>query len=624
MGMRSFVLRRSGFKGISYGRSILENWLNVSANASSSLNSSPFSDSQQRTFHVWKGGSRTHLQSLAGSFLPMILIKELQVAPATTESDACYNEVTDACKQAVAQALQASLQKTGKLDPSEATIVVNNAPSSVKAFASRATEMQASEPDRCKWVETMLEANESHVLELLLESIGVPPERLESLAQSQQGNAQALLFIIRTFERLGISRSDIGGMVEQEPKVLQYTDDEIQAGIQTLKKLQVSEEEMVEAIQKYPLVFSPDVMNNIKLLLEELSVFPSKDVIIRKAVCKNPLRVSTFSPNGARAAVQYLQSFGLSVTRLNVILQRHFRLVLSDVNKELKGHVQFLKDLGIPEENVIKVITKCPGFFFYSLQNGLIAKREYFKSLGIDDSNFAKMVTRLPSIFSFSLENKIKPAVEELRSLGLSPESLRKAIRCKPSLFAYKLGGDISKLIENLNQSNVSERKKVTTFIKLASRRSDHMQNCEDCLVQHGLSCDEAKRILEKEPRILGHSKEALSLKIENLTLRLGVPIKSIVKVPEYLSSDLRKRIFRRQRVLAYLKSKGLLRDMLTLKQMLMPSNKQFCDLYVKSHPEDTEISKIWFESKSGMDKFECFDFIKKWTDDSSEDKTSS
>lgn len=621
MGLGRFVLKSSGLKGIAVRWSISENLLRSLSDSSSSMIIPSNAGLQIRSFSAWKGAGRTSFEMFAGfgrSSLPLTLLaRGIQVeADKATEGDA-FAETAGA-------ALQAYLQKAGKIYLSDAMVVVEKAPSYVTNLAALArqnatTELGSGDFDFRKQVEKYLKETGANVLEPVLESIGVVSERLDNLRpklSTEEKDVQALLFIIRTFHRLGVSRHNIGQMIERELKILCYTEPEIQAGVQALRELQLSEDEILSLIQKYPLVLRQEVVNNIAFLSEELSEFPAKDIIIRKAVVETPDLVRRFSKNGATAVVKYLSSFGISESRLNQIFQNQSRMVCSDVEKKLKLNVEFLKVLGISRERIGKIINRSPRFCFYSLQDNLTAKLEYFKSLSLGSADFAKMVIRYPAIFSASLENKIKPAVAELRSVGLSNEGLKKVILYRPLLFGYKLGGDISELVKGLHEYN-GEKRKVTAFIKLFSRGADQRKRCEDCLVQNGLSRMEAKEVLDKEPGILGYNEQGLSLKIENLTKTLGIPIQNIVKVPEYMSFPLRKRILRRQRVLAYLKAKGLLSNTLTLKELVAPTNKRFCDLYVKSHPEGSEVSRIWFRKEPGVDEHDCLGFIKSSTEGS-------
>ena len=239
-----------------------------------------------------------------------------------------------------------------------------------------------------------------------------------------------------------------------------------------------------------------------------------------------------------------------------------------------------------------------------------MGRLDYFKSLGINEAEFSVVISRYPKILTVNLENKIKSMVSELRLIGLSEEGLKKVVMHRPSVLADKVGGDVSNLVRDIKEANYSQNRKVTAFIKLYSRGTGQRKKCEDCLVQHGLSASDAKQMLDKEPGILGYKEAALSAKLDNLTKTLGMPIENVVTVPEYLSFGLKKRVLRRQRVLSYMKSKGLFTDMLSLKQLVSPSNAQFYARFVKAHGEDKELDKLWFRNQDGVGTIDGLNFL--------------
>eukprot|EP00250_Pteridium_aquilinum_P019837 c24594_g1_i1 orf=708-2672(-) len=553
----------------------------------------------------------------------------------------------DADSQAAASALQSYLQKHSKAYLSDAAAVVDCAPLFVRQLVDHvkqkrqettqviqgepgseiSTKEKKNTPEPAqsadagfnfeKQVQVYLSTESVNVLEPIFESVGMVSDRCQALLQKlsvENVDVQSLLFVIRWIQKLGFSRSTVGDIIEKDVGVLSYKSGEVEAGFSTLKELSIPQEEILSLIVRYPLVLKAEVVNNIAALGVELRALPSKDVIIRKAVCDNPNCVQMYAKGCADSVLHFLRSYGLTDERLNHLLQRHFRLVFTDVEKKFKCNVKFLKDLGVSRHTIGKVINRCPNFLFYSLEDNLMVRLEYFKSLGLSEGEFALIVSRYPNIFSASLENKIKPVVEELRTVGLTDEGLKKVMIYRPSLFAYKQGGYMSTLISGLRESSYSENQKVTAFIKLFTRGMDHRKKCEDCLTQYGLSASEAKQVLDKEPGILGYNEKALALRIEHLTKTLGIPIQNVVSAPEYLCFGFRRRILRRQRVLAYMKSAGLLTDAFTLKQLVSPSNTQFYDTFVKPHSEDQELSKIWLKEREGMGKADGLNFIQNYT----------
>ncbi|MCO5561320.1 hypothetical protein L7F22_014941 [Adiantum nelumboides] len=550
-------------------------------------------------------------------FLPTSLTKGMHGLSHTAHaSNSCYvdDEVGDTsdyheCEDreilGAATALHDYMQKDLNLSPEDAAAVVEGAPCFVRNLVAVTKQESEGEADAAttriefsEKVHAYLKGGGSNLLEPVLESIGAKGECLTDLvAQLSAQKLQTIFSLIKVFEKLGVPRSSLRIMVSEDAQVLLCTEDEIVAGFHVLKGLIASEDEVLSLIHRYPLILKSEAISNISLIYDELEEFTSRDDIIRRAVCKFPQHVHKYRKGCAREVVHYLRSYNFTVYRLDQMLQKHARLILTDVEKRLKQNVQFLEDLGGSKDLVYKVINRCPTFLFYSLEENLETKLKYFKELGLDELEFCHVLHRFPNLFSASLENKVKPAVEELRTLGLSDNGLKKVVLYRPSLFCYKLGGDISALVKQLNQSNYAEDMKVTAFIKLYSRGTEHKQKCEDCLVQHGLSVAEAMEVLEKEPGILGYNEHVLNYKLETLKT-FGIPIQTVLKVPEYLCFALRKRVQRRERVLSYMKSKRLFTEGVTLKQLVLHSNTHFYNQLVKPHLDDKELCKIWYRRR--------------------------
>lgn len=503
-----------------------------------------------------------------------------------------------------ATALHGYIQEVLKVSPSAAAAVVEGSPSYVwnlVVVTKQENEVDTDELTEDQFSQKVYQYLKSvgpNLLQPVLESIGCKGERLQDLlAQLSAGNVHSILSVINVLEKQGVPRSSLGAMIsEDDAQVLLCTEGDIEAGFRTLRGLMIPEDEFLSLIQRYPLILKAGTISNISVIYDELEEFASRDNIIRRAVCNNPQHVHMYRKGCAKEVVEYLKSYDFTVFRLDQILQKHARLILTDVEK-LKQNVQFLEDLGGFKDLVYKVINRCPNFLFYSLEDNLEAKLEYFKGLGFEEPDFCQVISRFPNLFSASLENKIKPAVEELRTLGLSDDGLKKVVLYRPSLFGYKLGGDISALVKQLKQSSYPEYSKVTAFIKLYSRGTEHKQRCEEILVQHGLSGAEAKEVLEKEPGILGYSEHVLNDKLESLKT-FDIPVQTVLTVPEYLSFALRKRVQRRERVLSYMKSKGLLTGQVTLKQLVLHANTHFYNELVKPHSEDKELCKIWYRER--------------------------
>ena len=53
---------------------------------------------------------------------------------------------------------------------------------------------------------------------------------------------------------------------------------------------------------------------------------------------------------------------------------------------------------------------------------------EYLRSIGVKEEDIGKVVRRMPSILVYSVEDTMKPRVEYLRSIGVKEEDIGKVV----------------------------------------------------------------------------------------------------------------------------------------------------------------------------------------------------
>ncbi|KAH7288341.1 hypothetical protein KP509_31G022700 [Ceratopteris richardii] len=569
-----------------------------------------------RHFTVFALKSRAWTPVLVPSLSLHCRRESQEAASLSPDSSVRQDAQKDAETEAAGTALQRHLQNQWKAYLTDARSVVSRAPLFLKRLVEivkhsnaegvdddqkeKRTRLSppASDEKFEKQALACLKTENINILEPIMESIGMNSDRIDEVLQKlreRNVDIRSFLFVIRRLEKLGLSRETLGDVVEKEIGVLSYQSDEIERGFLALKDLSINEELIISLIMKYPLIFRSKGIENISVLKEELKELPSKDELFSKAIGDNPACIHEYEAGRAENVLIFLKSYGLKDECLDRMLKRHFRLVFLDVEKQLKPAVMFLKGVGMSRRIIGKVIRRSPGFLFYDVEGNLKKRLEYFKSLGFNETEFALIITRFPIFFSYSLENKIKPAVDKLKVLGLSEIGLKKIVLNRPTLFSHKLDGDLSVLITSLKQSEYTEKQKITAFLNLYSRGADHRKKCEECLVKYGLTDAEAKRVLDKEPGILGYNVYCIASRLDHLTKNLGLSVQNVLSAPSYLSFPFKRRILRREKVLTYMKSKGLLTKDLPLVHLLSPSNIQFYKEFVEPHSNNQELSKIWY-----------------------------
>ena len=134
--------------------------------------------------------------------------------------------------------------------------------------------------------------------------------------------------------------------------------------------------------------------------------------------------------------VQYLkQEVGILAEDIPLLIQRSPAVLTFSIENQIQPRVEFLRDLGISKDNVVKMITRHPQMLHYSFEN-LEEKLRFLGEIGMNDSETALTVTRLSQFFSLSVEDSLRPKFKYLTNeLGGSKDTCVKY----PAYFSLSL-----------------------------------------------------------------------------------------------------------------------------------------------------------------------------------------
>ncbi|CAK9316715.1 unnamed protein product [Citrullus colocynthis] len=147
-------------------------------------------------------------------------------------------------------------------------------------------------------------------------------------------------------------------------------------------------------------------------LLNEVQIpFPD----IRKSIIRCPRILVSDLDLQLRPALKFLRDLGF--VGLNAITCQTTMLLVSSVEHTLLPKIQYLESLGLSHEDVVNMVLRSPALLTYSIQNNLVPKVSYF--LGDMKGDLLELKS-FPQYFSFSLERKIMPRHRSLVEHGLS------------------------------------------------------------------------------------------------------------------------------------------------------------------------------------------------------------
>ena len=165
-------------------------------------------------------------------------------------------------------------------------------------------------------------------------------------------------------------------------------------------------------------------------LLNEVQIpFPD----IRKSIVRCPRLLVSDLDLQLRPALKFLRDLGF--VGLNAITSQTTLLLVSSVEHTLLPKIHYLENLGLSHKDVVNMVLRSPALLTYSIQNNLVPKVDYF--LGDMKGDLSEL-RRFPQYFSFSLERKIKPRHRLLVEHGLSL-SLSKMLKVSDGEFTARL-----------------------------------------------------------------------------------------------------------------------------------------------------------------------------------------
>lgn len=144
-----------------------------------------------------------------------------------------------------------------------------------------------------------------------------------------------------------------------------------------------------------------DLMPVFNFLLREVKI-PQEH--IRKTINRCPRLLTCSVKDRLRPALYYLQRLGFP--KIHFLDCSNTVLLASSVEKTLVPKLEYLKSLGFSHKEAVKMVTRAPGIFTYSINNSLQPKFDYLiNKIGRRHAD----LLRFPQYFSFSLEKRIKP-----------------------------------------------------------------------------------------------------------------------------------------------------------------------------------------------------------------------
>eukprot|EP00276_Gloeochaete_wittrockiana_P006004 CAMPEP_0184648316 /NCGR_PEP_ID=MMETSP0308-20130426/5405_1 /TAXON_ID=38269 /ORGANISM="Gloeochaete witrockiana, Strain SAG 46.84" /LENGTH=444 /DNA_ID=CAMNT_0027080045 /DNA_START=247 /DNA_END=1582 /DNA_ORIENTATION=+ len=256
------------------------------------------------------------------------------------------------------------------------------------------------------------------------------------LKYSVEERASAAVAFLRT---KGFSADDIRGMITRYPVLLTFG---VSRRLQPVWDMLCNEGlDPRIVLRRYPATFDCNLEVGIGDKLRALQrVGVRGSAVLTKA--PNLLR---FSANDQlKPTLDFLVSVGFNAQQLEELVEKKAWILKRDLNKKLIPVVTFLKkQLMMSAEEVTQVLTTCPQFFGFGVEN-LTMKMKWLHSIGLTPEDIKDMIIKVPFTFTLDQPTALKPKVVFMIEQGVTDEDLVKVLKLVPRFFTMSLENEIA------------------------------------------------------------------------------------------------------------------------------------------------------------------------------------
>lgn len=288
----------------------------------------------------------------------------------------------------------------------------------------------------------LLLPKESHMKRLMefLDDIGVaegckrqifllfPPIIFYDIEKDVRPRLQAIL-------KDGMEGKDFGQMLLKYPWILSksilqnhediliFFDDE-----------KVPKTSVAQAIKSCPLLLGLSV-NKLKLVVEQFRNFGIRNQKLGKVIATSP-QLLLQKPQEFHQVVCFLRDLGLDDDIIGRILGRCPEIFASSIGKTLKRKLNFLMGIGVSRRHLPRIIRKYPELFVCDVHRALLPRMTYLMHVGLSKREVALMVCRFSPLLGYSIDKVLKPKLEFLMNSMEKPLS---DVVEYPRYFSYSL-----------------------------------------------------------------------------------------------------------------------------------------------------------------------------------------
>ncbi|KAA8540160.1 hypothetical protein F0562_024277 [Nyssa sinensis] len=225
--------------------------------------------------------------------------------------------------------------------------------------------------------------------------------------------------MVKFLKDIGVPRGCVRNILLLFPPIIFYDiGKNIKPIILAIEKVGAGDEDFGKILLKYPWILSTSIQKNYEEILSFFYMHKVPKASVDRAIKSWPHLLGC-SISKLELMVEQFGELGVIDKKLGQVIASSPQLLLHKP-REFLLVVSFLKDLGLDEETVGRILRRCPEIFATSIEKTLKKKLDFLNGIGVLKSHLPRVIRKYPELFVSDVNKTLLPRIKYLMKSGLS------------------------------------------------------------------------------------------------------------------------------------------------------------------------------------------------------------
>ncbi|KAK2652914.1 hypothetical protein Ddye_012770 [Dipteronia dyeriana] len=244
--------------------------------------------------------------------------------------------------------------------------------------------------------------------------------------------------VVEFLETIGVDRGRIGNILLLFPPIMFSDIKSIRRKVFAFEEVGAMDKDVGKMLLKYPWILSTSILENYKEILLFFDEEKVPKLRADRAIRGLPHLLGC-STSKLKLMVEQIGELRVRNKKLGQVIAKSPQMLLRKPQEFLEV-VSLLEDLGFDNEDVGKILVRCPELFAASIEKTLKKKVEFLNSIGVSNDHLPRVINKYPEFLVSDVDRTLLPRMSYLMEIGLSRRDIAFMIRRFSPLLGYSIG----------------------------------------------------------------------------------------------------------------------------------------------------------------------------------------